>query len=60
MAQVLGNLGTLVTKDIGRSEEHQTPTSFSNLVPNLPDMEIPSPKDIEQPEPHIEVTYRLE
>jgi len=31
MAQVLGNLGTSVTKDTSRSEEHQVPTSSSNL-----------------------------
>jgi hypothetical protein len=60
MAQVLGNLGTSVTEDTGRSEEHQAPTSSSNPALDLPDMEMPSPEDTEQPEPHIEVNNPLE
>jgi hypothetical protein len=55
MAQVLGNLGTSVTKNVRRSEEHQAPTSPSNPVMDLPDIEMPFPEDATQPEPHIEV-----
>jgi hypothetical protein len=45
MAQVLGNLGTSITEDTDRSGEHQAPTSSSNLVLDLPDMEMASPED---------------
>jgi hypothetical protein len=60
MAQVLGNLGTSVTKDISRSEEHQAPTSSSNPALDLPDIEIPFPEDTTQPKPHIEVDNPVE
>jgi hypothetical protein len=48
MAQVMGNLGTLSTKYIGRSKEQQAPTS-SNPALDLPDMEMPSPEDTKHP-----------
>jgi hypothetical protein len=60
MAQVLGNLGTSVTKDTSRSEEHQAPTSSSNPALDLPDIEMPFPEDTEQPEPHTEVNNPVE
>jgi hypothetical protein len=59
MAQVLWNLGTYVTDEIGRSEEHQAPTSFSPTL-DLPNMEMPPPEYTEQPEPHIKVNNPLE
>jgi hypothetical protein len=49
MDQVLGNLGTLVTEDTSRYEEHQAPTSSSNPALDLPDIEIPFPEDTTQP-----------
>jgi hypothetical protein len=35
-------------------------TSSSNPALDLPDMEMPSPEDTEQPEPHIEVNIHVE
>jgi hypothetical protein len=60
MAQVLENLGTLVTKDTGRSKEHEAPNSSSNPALDVPDMEILSPKEIKHLEPHIEVNSHIE
>jgi hypothetical protein len=60
MAQVLGNLGTSIDKDTNRSEEHQAPTSSSNPIVDLPDIEMPFPKDTEQAEPHTEVNNPVE
>jgi hypothetical protein len=44
MAQVLGNLGTSVTKYTKRSEEHQAPTSSSNPALDHPDIEMSFPE----------------
>jgi hypothetical protein len=60
IAQVLGNLGTSVTEDTSRSEEHQKPTSSSNPALDLPDIQMPFPEDIKQLKPHIEVNNPLE
>jgi hypothetical protein len=60
MAQVLGNLGTSITEDTGRFEEHQAPTYSSNLALDLPDMEMPSLEETEQSKPHIEVNSPVE
>ena len=60
MAQVLGNLGTSVTKDTSKYEEHQAPTSSSNPALDLPDIEMPFPEDTTQPKLHIEVKNLVE
>jgi hypothetical protein len=60
MAQVLGNLGTSITKDTDKSGEHQEPNSSSNPSLDIPDVEMPSLKYREQLEPHIEVNNPLE
>jgi predicted nuclease with TOPRIM domain len=57
MAQVLGNLGTSITKDTSRSE---APISSSNPIVDLPDTEMPFPEDEEQEEPHNEVNIPIE
>jgi hypothetical protein len=57
MAQVLGNLGISLTKDIDRSGEPQAPnSSYSNLVFDLIDMEIPSTGGTKQPEQSFRTT----
>jgi hypothetical protein len=60
MAQVLDNLGTRVTENTGRYEEHQAPTSSSNPTLDLLDIEMSFPEDTEQLGPHIEVNNPLE
>jgi hypothetical protein len=61
MAQVLGNLGISLIENADRSGEPQAPTSsHSNPVFDLPDMEIPSPEGIEQPEPQFDENDPLE
>jgi hypothetical protein len=55
MAQVLGNLGTTIDKDTSRPEEHPAPTSSSNPVVDLLDIEMSFPEDTTQAEPHTEV-----
>ena len=61
MDQVLGNLGTSITEDTNKAREPQAPTSsHSNPVLDLPDMEMLSPKETKQLEPHIEGNSHFE
>jgi len=60
IAQVLGNLGTSVNKNVSRSEEHQEPTSPSNPIMDLPNIEMPFLEDETHLETHIEVRHHVE
>ena len=55
IGQVLGVLGTLISRDTNRPEENQAPTSSSSLVEYFPDTEMSLPDDTTQEEPHTEV-----
>jgi hypothetical protein len=55
IAQVLGSLGTSISRDTNRPEEYQVPTSPSNPAEDFPDIEMSLPDDTTQEEPHTEV-----